>query len=96
MVRHMVMWRLRATISEADWTQILEAIAVMRAGIVGLRALEMGVNRSTVADCADIGLYSAFDSWEALRNYEVHPLHQVLKRIIGPIKTDKRVVDYEI
>ena len=47
-------------------------------------------------DGADLALYTEFDSWSALHAYEVHPLHEELKRLIGPLRVERRVVDYEV
>jgi len=35
-------------------------------------------------------------SWEALRGYESHPLHEELRALIGPIRSERRVVNDEI
>jgi hypothetical protein len=100
MVKHLVMWRLRhgKGLREGDEQQakILQAISAMRTGISGLKALELGFHTGNGADSADLALYSEFDSWEALQAYENHPLHEVLKNLIGPLRTERRVVDYEI
>jgi hypothetical protein len=100
MVKHMVLWRLREGVDgpavQASRAQINQAIAAMRAGIAGLRTIEIGVNAGRAGDAADMALYAEFDSWEALYAYDDHPLHEALKRIIGAMRTEKRVVDYEI
>jgi hypothetical protein len=99
MVKHLVMWRLRERIRAADAMenkpQILQAVEAMRSGIDGLKALEIGFNRGGASDSADLALYSEFDSWEALQAYESHPLHDALKQLIGPMRAERRVVDYE-
>jgi hypothetical protein len=99
MVKHLVMWRLRErkrTAAELEnEMQIRQMIDAMRSGIGGLKALEIGVNRGAASDSADLALYSEFDSWEALEAYELHPLHEALKSLIGPLRIERRVVDYE-
>jgi hypothetical protein len=99
MVKHLVMWRLRvdARHGQAEHaTSIAKAIDAMRDGILGLQRVEIGFDRSQVADSADLVLYCEFDSWSSLQAYEAHPLHEALKRVIGPLRTERRVVDYEI
>jgi hypothetical protein len=100
MVKHLVMWRLRdserSSIGPEFQRAILEAIAAMKEGIHGLRAAELGVNRSIAGDAADLALYTEFESWSALQAYEIHPLHEELKRLIGPMRVERRVVDYEV
>jgi hypothetical protein len=36
-----------------------------------------------------------FDSREALDAYQVHPAHQEFAAFLGPLRTERRVVDYE-
>lgn len=98
MVKHLVMWRLRAAENGERTEQlatIARAIEAMRAGIQGLQRVELGQDRSQASDSADLVLYCEFDSWTALQAYETHPLHEQLKRVIGPLRTERRVVDYE-
>jgi hypothetical protein len=40
-------------------------------------------------------LYSEFEDWQALKVYEAHPLHDQFKRLVGPLRSERRVVDYE-
>jgi Stress responsive A/B Barrel Domain len=99
MVKHLVMWRLRDRVRAANGLEnevlIKRAVDAMRSGIEGLRALEIGINKGAASDSADLALYSEFESWEALQAYELHPLHEDLKKLIGPLRTERRVVDYE-
>src|SRR6185436_6110199 len=100
MVKHLMMWRLRdferGLGDLANKHLILDAIAAMRTGITGLRAVEIGINRRRAGDAADLALYTEFESWSALHAYEIHPLHEELKRLIGPLRVERRVVDYEV
>jgi hypothetical protein len=100
MVKHLVIWRLRDSergVVEPELERaVLDAIAAMKAEIAGLRTAELGVNRCLTDDAADLALYTEFDSWSALQAYDAHPLHQELKRLIGPVRIERRVVDYEV
>ncbi len=94
------MWRLRdferGLGDLANKHLILDAISAMRTGIAGLKAVEIGINRRRAGDAADLALYTEFESWSALQAYEAHPLHEELKRLIGPLRVERRVVDYEV
>jgi hypothetical protein len=100
MVKHLVMWRLRRNMAGetaiVERERLLQVVADMRTGIEGLRALELGFHEGNSADAADIALCAVFQDWAALQSYEQHPLHLALKDILGPIRSEKRVVDYEI
>jgi hypothetical protein len=61
----------------------------------GLAASGLGLNQADSADASDLVLCCEFHSWDALRGYESHPLHQELRAIIGPLRAERRVVDFE-
>ena len=100
MIRHIVIWRFKDEAKRFGKIANLERIehhcAAMRATLPGLLRLELGVNQSRVADAADLLLFSEFESWEALRSYETHPLHDELRALIGPLRFERRVLDHEI
>jgi Stress responsive A/B Barrel Domain len=98
-IRHLVMWRLKdqaRPIGELRNAPLIErSLESMRNGIPGLLKVEIAINRNPSPDAADLLLISEFESWEALRGYEVHPLHEEFRKLIGPLRTERRVVDYE-
>ena len=99
MVKHMVMWRLRFAGDDERLERlgaIRRSIEALRLGVEGLKRVEIGFNESATSDAADLVLYSEFDSWPALQAYETHPLHEQLKRLIAPVRMERRVVDYEV
>lgn len=100
MIRHLVMWRLKdqgRPISELRNARLIErSLESMRDGIPGLLKVELAINRNPSPDAADLLLISEFESWEALRGYEAHPLHEEFRKLIGPLRTERRVVDYEV
>jgi hypothetical protein len=99
MIHHVVIWRLKAETRELQFPEFVarvqRCLQKMRTAIPGLRRLELGVNESPGADAADLLLYGEFEHWEALRGYDAHPLHRELKAIIGPARSERRVVDYQ-
>jgi len=98
-VKHLVMWRLREgqhADQIASSSPLKKIVAALRAHITGLHELEIESSSYGGADAAHLVLYSVFDSWEALRTYEAHPLHDDLKKFIGPLRVERRVADYEM
>ncbi len=99
MIHHVVMWKLKpAAMADGqplDLAQMREQAEAMRAGVPGLLRLELGVNQLPGADAADLVLYTEFDSWQALEGYEVHPLHQRFRGLVGPLRTERRSADFE-
>ncbi len=100
MIRHIVIWRLKKEAKRFGKIENLERIQrnfeAMRTAMPGLLRLELGVNQAQVADAADLLLFSEFESWEALRGYETHPLHDELRALIGPLRSERRVLDHEV
>jgi Stress responsive A/B Barrel Domain len=98
-IHHVVMWRLqdeaKRTRLAALTEQIQAVAAAMRTTVPGLLRLDLGGNRAAVPDAADLLLYSEFESWHALQSYEAHPLHVQLRGLIAPLRSERRVVDYE-
>lgn len=99
MVKHLVMWRLRESQRAAQLataSPLATIVASLREHVAGLHELEIGLSKSNGDDGVHLVLYSVFESWDALRAYEVHPLHEHLKDLIGPLRSERRVADYEI
>jgi hypothetical protein len=98
-IRHVVIWRFKDEAKRGgrlhNLDLIRESVNSMRRAVPGLLRLDLGVNQTALPDAADLMLYSEFESWEALRDYEEHPLHYELRALIGPLRLERRVVDYE-
>ena len=99
MIRHVVIWRLKEDAKPAGQIKDIELIRHIVAGlrdvIPGLLRLDLGINQLAIPDSADLLLYSEFESWQSLQEYEEHPLHSNLRALIGPLRAERRVVNYE-
>jgi quinol monooxygenase YgiN len=99
MIHHIVLWRLKPEASGAHRREFIERIErcleALRLAMPGIVRLELGQNQATGPDASDLMLNSEFEDWEALRRYDAHPLHDELKAIIGPARSERRVIDYE-
>jgi hypothetical protein len=99
-IRHVVMWRLKirpGNGAQPDAMANIERnLAALRASVPGLLQAWIGCNQADSADASDLVLCCEFHSWDALRSYESHPLHDELRAIIGPLRAERRVVDFEV
>ena len=100
MIRHVVLWRLTAELRDdansVDMANIKRNIASMCAQIPGLLRADIARVRRGAADSVDLVFYSEFENWESLHGYEDHPLHLEFRSLIGPLRTERRVADYEV
>lgn len=97
MVRHIVLFQLKKTISEHEklsvMTQFKEAIEALPAHIDVIRKVEVKFNINP-AEAYDIALDSEFDSLDDLNFYAKHPLHVAAGKILADAKESRACVDY--
>ena len=100
MIKHIVFWKVNESLKgnerEETYRKIKEGFESLRGAIPGLLHVEIGFDFLKSGDSCDIALYSEFESRAALEGYQTHPRHEALVQIIRPIRTERRVVDYEV
>ncbi len=99
MIRRVVLWRLKAQSEEQkhqDAARIKQALESMRNKIPGMISITVGINTCQSADASDVVMQVDFSNQEALDAYETHPEHEKVKPIVGPLREERRVVEYEI
>ena len=99
MVKHIVMWNVRAedpAQRERNVTQLVASFHSLRGLIPGLLHLEVGVDSSRVDYACDVVLYSEFESQAALDAYATHPEHLRVKRELGDLRIARHQVDYAL
>jgi len=100
MLVHIVFWRL----AEAADGKTREAIAVelkrrfdaLRGVIPGMTRCDAGIDVSHGLESSHVALYSEFESRAALDAYQAHPAHQEIVAFLKTVRTERRVVDYEV
>jgi Stress responsive A/B Barrel Domain len=99
MVRHIVMWKLRgpsAAERRAQAEQARAALLGMVGKVPGLKELEVGIGSVVGEQEMDLVLSSLHESWEDLATYANHPAHEPVKALIGTLRTERRVIDFEL
>lgn len=100
MVKHVILWQLKAEYSEAEKAEIkagikagLEGLAGRIPGLLDIRVYTEGLASSN----ADVMLDSSFVSEEALKGYTVHPEHvAVANGKVRPYTASRVCLDYEV
>ncbi|MFZ1279393.1 MAG: Dabb family protein [Ignavibacteriaceae bacterium] len=73
-----------------------EKLLAIQKKVNGLLKVEVGFDFSNEKDSSDVVLYSEFENKEALHQYQIHPDHEEIKKWLGEVRYERRVVDYEI
>lgn len=101
MVKHIILWKLRSDLSEA---QKKEAALAIKQGLEGLKGQVPGLidihvqaTGQLTSSNADIMLDSTLESEEALKAYAVHPAHvAVANGIVRPNTELRTCLDFEL
>jgi hypothetical protein len=98
MIKHVVMWKVHGPTARERSEQverIRRALLSLSGRIPGMSSLEVGTGEGGEDDKSDIVLITTHDSWDALESYQAHPEHKAVARVIGELRRERRVVDFE-
>lgn len=101
MVKHIILWKLRSDLSEAQKQEtalaIKQGLEGLKGQIPGLLDIHVQATGRLHSSNADIMLDSTLESEEALKGYAVHPAHvAVANGIVRPNTEVRTCLDYEI
>jgi hypothetical protein len=100
MIKHIILWRLKdfaeGSTKQENALKVKAMLEDMRGKIPGMLKLEVGLNFEGSDSASDISLYTEFESREALDAYQIHPVHMIVKDILPKLRSERRVVDYEV
>lgn len=97
MLRRVVLWRMKAEDVDQrakDALQIKEALESMRGKIPGMLAIDVGVNVSNSPDASEVCMMVDYEDEAALAVYETHPVHEAVKPVVGPLRSERRVSEF--
>ena len=96
MVEHLVLFKVRAGVSEDAIDAMQEALKGLQKAIPGILEITVGTNFSERSQGFTHGLLVRFQDRAALDTYIPHPAHEdARKNYILPIVEDVLVVDFE-
>lgn len=94
------MWKLKEThdgkSKEENALLLKKQLEELKAKIPQIKEIEVGLNFSESEACSDVVLYSAFENSDDLKIYQKHPDHLKVAEFLSELRTERRVVDYEI
>lgn len=101
MVKHIILWKLKDELSEAEKQSVKAGIKEGLEGLLGkvpgLLEIKVVVDGRLASSNADVMLDSTLESEEALKGYAVHPAHvAVADSKVRPYTALRTCLDYEI
>ncbi len=101
MVKHIILWKLRSDLSEAQKKEtalaIKQGLEGLKGQVPGLVDIHVQATGQLASSNADIMLDSTLESEEALKGYAVHPAHvAVANGIVRPNTEVRTCLDYEL
>ena len=100
MVKHVILWQLKAELSEAEKATVKKEIKEGLEGLIGkvpgLTEIKVNIN-GLASTNADVMLDSTLVDEAALKGYAVHPEHvKVANEKVRPFTATRVCLDYEI
>ena len=99
MIKHIVMFKLKAADGKSEYENALEAQKRFDNVIANVKELKNGELVINSKDAPDnnytIALICDFETIDDLNAYQVHPAHVEFGKFISTVKTDRACVDYE-
>lgn len=101
MIKHIILWKLRSELSEAEKREKALAIKAglegLQGQVPGLTSIHVQIDGVLTSSNADIMLDSTLESEEALKGYAVHPAHvAVANGVVRPNTEVRTCLDFEI
>lgn len=96
MVKHIILWKLKDGISDAEKSEIKKnALEGLSGKIDGLLKIQLRTE-SLSSSNADMMLVSCFDNAERLAGYQKHPLHlAAADNFVRPFTGQRLCLDFE-
>ena len=101
MIKHVILWKLREDLSDAEKAAVKAAIKEGLEGLAGqipgLLDIQVNIDALPSSANADLMLDTTFESAEALKGYSTHPAHvAVANSKVRPYYKNRVCLDYEV
>jgi hypothetical protein len=94
-ITHIVMWNLAGDNAESA-SIVQEQFESMRSRIPQIESLTVVLNSKSMYSNRDLALVTRHRSMKALRNYQVHPVHREVSRIVSPHLQNRACMDVDV
>lgn len=92
MIHHIVLWTLKEPSDAPRFKALLDRCAGL---VPGMHGFEVAIRAEGLEANVDVALVSAFADATALEAYQNHPEHQEVAALLGPMRSERRVLDFE-
>lgn len=101
MVKHIILWTLKDSLSEEEKIQIKksikEGLESLKGVVPGLIDIKVQIDGRLASSNADLMLDCTLESEEALKGYAVHPAHVAIANSrVRPFTSIRSCLDYTI
>lgn len=101
MVKHIILWKLKDELTEAEKQSvkkgIKEGLEGLKGQVPGLLEIKVNIDGRLDSSNCDVMLDSTLESVEALKGYAVHPAHvAVADSKVRPYTAQRTCLDFEI
>jgi hypothetical protein len=100
MIKHIVLWKFKDFAEGGskleNLIKVKKMLEDMQGKIPGMLKLEVGLDFERSESASDIVLYTEFESREMLDAYQIHPVHMKVKEFLPKVRSERRVIDYEL
>ncbi len=101
MVKHIILWKLRSELTDAEKREkalaIKQGLESLKGQVPGLLDIHVQIDGRLETSNADIMLDSTLDSFDSLKGYAVHPAHvAVANGVVRPNTELRTCLDYEV
>lgn len=94
MVKHMVMWRMKPDVTEAQMMEMKALLEGLIGKVESLLEIEVGVDYQRNEASSDLCLSSLFNDEAGVKTYATHPEHLKVVAVVKPWIAERRVVDF--
>ncbi len=95
MIRHIVLFRFNTSASPDERTALIDALKGLKDKIELVKELEVGEDVGGKPNSYDIALNSAFETFDDVEKYAVHPDHVEVVTMVRRLCESSVKVDFE-